>query len=208
MAHVIQGGWAAAHGALLAQMYEERKRVFIDLLRWDLPALDGRYEIDQFDTPSTVYLIIAGLDGKHLGSLRLLPTTQLHVLGDVFPSLCDLDTPSSPDVWEISRLCLSRGIRAAERRHVRDQLATALTLFARDNGIRAYCCVADIPWYNQIISFGWRCEPLGLPQRLPCGTLAALMIHIDGETPGMLEEAGIWAEALAPLVPLVPLKQS
>lgn len=202
MAHVIQGGWAAAQGALLAQMYQERKRVFIDLLRWDLPALDGRYEIDQFDTPSTIYLIIAGTDGKHLGSLRLLPTTQPHVLGDVFPGLCDLGAPSAPDVWEISRLCLSRSIRAGERRYVRNQLATALTLFARDNGVRAYCCVADMPWYNQILSFGWRCEPLGLPHDLPCGVLAALMIHIDDETPARLEATGIWSETLAPLVAL------
>ncbi|KHK89195.1 acyl-homoserine-lactone synthase [Novosphingobium malaysiense] len=202
MTHVIQGGWAAAQGPLLAQMYQERKRVFIDLLRWDLPALDGRYEIDQFDTPSTIYLIIADTDGKHLGSLRLLPTTQPHVLGDIFPGLCDLDSPRSPDVWEISRLCLSRGIRAAERRIVRDKLATALTLFARDNGIRAYCCVADMPWYTQILSFGWRCEPLGLPQDLPCGMLAALMIHIDDETPRLLGKTGIWSEALAPLVAL------
>lgn len=202
MTHVIQGGWAAAQGALLAQMYQERKRVFIDLLRWDLPALDGRYEIDKFDTPSTIYLIIADTDGKHLGSLRLLPTTQPHVLGDVFPGLCDLDSPRLPDVWEISRLCLSRGIRAAERRLVRDKLATALTLFALDNGIRAYCCVADMPWYTQILSFGWRCEPLGLPQDLPCGMLAALMIHIDHDTPGRLKTAGIWSETLAPLVAL------
>lgn len=202
MTHVIQGGWTSAQGQLLAQMYQERKRVFIDLLRWDLPALDGRYEIDQFDTPSTIYLIIADTDGKHLGSLRLLPTTQPHVLGDVFPSLCDIGSPSAPDVWEISRLCLSRSIRAAERRLVRDKLATALTLFARDNGIRAYCCVADMPWYTQILSFGWRCEPLGLPQDLPCGMLAALMIHIDDETPRMLDEAGIWSETLAPLVAL------
>lgn len=202
MAHVIQGGWAAAQGALLAQMYQERKRVFIDLLRWDLPALDGRYEIDQFDTPSTIYLIIAGTDGQHLGSLRLLPTTQPHVLGGVFPSLCDLGAPSALDVWEISRLCLSRNIRAAERRYVRNQLATALTLFARDNGVRAYCCVADMPWYNQILSFGWRCEPLGLPHDLPCGMLAALMIHIDDETPARLEATGIWSDTLAPLVAL------
>ena len=30
-------------------MFEERKRVFVDLLGWDIPVLAGRYEIDQFD---------------------------------------------------------------------------------------------------------------------------------------------------------------
>lgn len=202
MTHVIQGGWAAAEGALLSQMYQERKRVFIDLLRWDLPVLDGRYEIDQFDTPSTIYLIIAGTDGAHLGSLRLLPTPQPHVLGSVFPTLCEDEPPQAPDVWEISRLCLSRGIRAAERRQVRDRLATALTLFALDNGIRAFCCVADMPWYSQILSFGWRCRPLGLPQQLPGGMLAALMIHVEQETPKLMQDAGVWSPAIAPLMPV------
>lgn len=202
MTHVIQGGWAAADGALLSQMYHERKRVFIDLLRWDLPALDGRYEIDQFDTPATIYLIIAGTDGAHLGSVRLLPTTQPHLMGDVFPSLCEDGPPRSPDVWEISRLCLSRSIRAAERRQVRDHLATTLTLYALDHGIRAYCCVADMPWYSQILSFGWRCQPLGLPRQLPCGMLGALMIHIGQETPRLMEDAGVWSPPASPLVQL------
>lgn len=202
MTHVIHGGWGAAEGALLSQMYQERKRVFIDLLGWDLPALDGRYEIDQFDTPSTIYLIIAGTDGTHLGSLRLLPTTQPHVLGSVFPFLCEGGAPKAPDVWEISRLCLSRGIRAAERRQVRDRLATALTLFALEKGIRAYSCVADMPWLSQLLSFGWRCEPLGLPQQLPCGMLGALKIHIAEETPALLQNAGIWSPAIAPLMAL------
>lgn len=202
MTHVIHGGWGAAEGALLSQMYQERKRVFIDLLGWDLPALDGRYEIDQFDTPATIYLIIARSDGGHLGSLRLLPTTQPHVLGSIFPLLCEGAPPQAPDVWEISRLCLSRSIRAAERRMVRDQLATAATLFALEKGIRAYCCVADMPWLSQLLSFGWRCEPLGPPQELPCGTLGALNIHIGEGTPALMQDAGVWSPALASLVPL------
>ena len=30
-------------------MFAARKSVFIDLLKWNLPVLSGRYEIDQFD---------------------------------------------------------------------------------------------------------------------------------------------------------------
>ena len=35
---------------LLRTMFEARKRVFVDLLKWDVPVLEGAYEIDQFDT--------------------------------------------------------------------------------------------------------------------------------------------------------------
>ena len=201
MIHVIHGGLAAVDDGLLAQMYQDRKRVFIDLLRWDLPVIDGRYEIDQFDTPSAIYLVIAGPDGTHLGSMRLLPTTQPHVLGSIFPFLCEDSPPKDANVWEISRLCLSRSIRAAERRLVRNRLATVATLFALDKGISSYCCVADMPWYQQILLFGWRCVPLGLPQDLPCGMLAALSIEIDEETPQLLKNAGIWLQTGSPLVP-------
>lgn len=199
MAHVICGGEGVSEDALFAQMFEERKRIFIDLLGWDLPALDGRFEVDQFDNPATRYIICAGLDGQHLGSVRLLPCDGPNLLGSVFPFLCDGEPPDGADIWEISRLCLSRSIRAAERRLVRDQLATAITRFALNAGIQAYCCVADMPWYSQLLSFGWRCEPLGLPQSLDCGTIGALKILITEETPALMQQAGVWSDSLAPL---------
>jgi len=37
---------------VLRAMFAARKEVFVDLLKWDLPVLDGRFEIDQFDTPA------------------------------------------------------------------------------------------------------------------------------------------------------------
>ena len=199
MAHVICGGGSVSEDALYAQMFQERKRVFIDLLGWDLPALDGRYEVDQFDIPATRYIICASSGGEHLGSLRLLPCNGPNLLGSVFPFLCDGEPPAASDVWEISRLCLSRSIRAAERRQVRNQLATAVTRYALQNGITAYCCVADMPWYSQLLSFGWQCEPLGLPQGLECGMIGALKILITDETPALMEQAGVWSHSLAPL---------
>lgn len=39
----------ALSGRVFRSMFEERKRVFVDLLGWDVPVLARRYEIDQFD---------------------------------------------------------------------------------------------------------------------------------------------------------------
>ena len=196
MAHLICGGGSVSEDVLFAQMFQERKRVFIDLLGWDLPALDGRFEVDQFDSPATRYIICAGPDGEHLGSLRLLPCNGPNLLGSVFPFLCEGDPPGTPDIWEISRLCLSRSIRAAERRRVRDQLATAVTRFALREGIKAYCCVADMPWYSQLLSFGWRCEPLGPPQHVHRAMVGALKILITSDTPALMEQAGVWSHSI------------
>lgn len=199
MDHVICGGEGVSEDALFAQMFQERKRVFIDLLGWDLPALAGRFEVDQFDTPTTRYIICSNQDGDHLGSLRLLPCSGPTLLGEAFPFLCDSAPPSGTNIWEISRLCLSRRIRASERRFVRDQLATAVTLLALQEGISAYCCVADMPWYHQLLAFGWHCEALGLPQLLDCGMVGALKILIDEDTPALMQSAGVWSPSAKPL---------
>src|SRR3546814_10913180 len=71
--------------AALRAMFTARKQVFIDLLKWDLPALDGRFEIDQFDTPDARYLILLDPDDlRHRASARLLPTSAPHLLGEYY----------------------------------------------------------------------------------------------------------------------------
>ncbi len=47
--HIETGAARAMENRLFRSMFEERKRVFVDLLRWDVPVVAGRYEIDQFD---------------------------------------------------------------------------------------------------------------------------------------------------------------
>ncbi|AXB80462.1 acyl-homoserine-lactone synthase [Novosphingobium sp. P6W] len=192
MAPVIYDGGSANDDALLAQMFLERKRVFIDLLGWDLPVRDDRFELDQFDLPTTRYVVCASDQGEHLGSLRLIPCDQPYLLGAIFPSLCADAPPSSPDIWEISRLCLSRSIRAADGLNARNCLATALVQLALEEGIVGYCCVADEVWGAQIQTFGWRCRQLGDAQQLSTGSIGALQIAIDDDTPELLRRTGIW----------------
>lgn len=192
MTYILTGGGGATQDALLADMFRERKRVFVDLLRWDVPVLAGEYELDQFDGPTTIYLMMTSPEGRHCGSMRLLPTDGPTILGDIFPFLCDRPVPATPASWEISRFCLSRDLRAGERRVVRDQLVTAAVNFALQNEISAYVCVADMGWLGQILAFGWRCDPLGLPRPLPCGLTGALQIHIAPDTPELMQAAGTW----------------
>ena len=92
---------------LFRSMHEDRKQVFVDKLKWDLRH-DGVSEQDQYDTPYAQYLILRDeANSEHLGSVRLLPTTRGHILGDVFPFLCSDGVPSGPEIWEITRLVVS-----------------------------------------------------------------------------------------------------
>lgn len=190
-----QDDHSAASDAVMRAMFEARKRVFVDLLGWDLPVLADRFEIDQFDDEHARYLILADTGQNHLASARLLPTTRPHILGDLFAGLCDAPPPAGPDTWEITRFCLDRNLRAPERRRWRDALVLALAHYALERGITTYTGVAERGWLEQILAFGWRAEALGRPRVINNMTIGALRIEISAETPALLARGGIRAAA-------------
>ncbi|SKB75443.1 acyl-homoserine-lactone synthase [Sphingopyxis flava] len=187
---------AHAHHALRT-MFEARKRVFIDLLKWDLPALANRFEIDHFDDEHAIYLIVTDGEANHLASARLLPTTRPALLDSLFPWLVAGEIPQGPGVFEITRFCLAPEIGASRRRAARDALLAGLVDFALDKGIHSYTGVAELTWFRQIQSFGWDCRPLGMPMLHRGSALTALRIDIDRDTSARLAAAGI-APAAAP----------
>lgn len=202
MTLIMNGGALTRGERIAAAMHRDRKRVFVDLLGWQVPVVAGEFEVDQFDHPQAVYLVSAESDGEHRGSIRLLPTTRPHILGSLFPELCEGDVPVGPNVYEITRGCLSPRLRAAERLRVRNQLTTAAVEFALMNGVDTFTCVADGGWYSQILALGWKCKPLGLPRLVGATLTGALRIAIDANTPQLLKDAGThapstleWADA-------------
>lgn len=180
--------------AILRNMFEARKSVFIDLLKWDLPVLAGRFEIDQFDDRHATYLVLVDDNDNHLASARLLPTLRPGILNSLFTDLCEGELPSGVTTFEITRFCLSRGLRSTDRRLVRNQLVTALARHAVEHGITTYTGVAEFAWLQQILSFGWRCAPLGPPQPHAGAMLGALRIDIGADTLDRLAGAGVFAE--------------
>jgi acyl-homoserine lactone synthase len=184
----------------LREMFEARKRVFVDLLGWDVPVLEARFELDQFDDEHATYLILTGEDGRHAGSARLLKSMRPHILDTLFPELCAAPPPRGPSVMEVTRFCLDRRLNAARRLETRNALVSALAAHALAQGIATYTGVADMGWLQQILAFGWRCRPLGLPRWAGGRMLGALRIDISHETPALLAANGIYRSA--PLVPL------
>lgn len=191
MLYLIDSARLHLEDAVLRNMFAARKRVFVDLLGWDVPVLAGRYEVDQFDTPEAIYIIVTDGPGNHRASARLLPTTRPHILDTMFACLCDGPVPRGPSVFEITRFCLERGLAARERRAARDELVSALARFGSRAGITRYTGVAEPGWIEQILAFGWRARLLG-PERDVAGSrLGAIAIEIDAATPRLLERAGI-----------------
>lgn len=178
---------------ILRNMFEARKRVFVDLLRWDIPVIDDRFEIDQFDDYHATYLILTDAGGGHLASCRLLPTQRPHILETLFPGLCDGPIPQGPDIYEITRFCLDRSVKGAERRKARNRLVSAIADYALQHGITSYTGVAEPGWFEQIKGFGWDCKPIGTVQQIGGHRLIGLHITIDARTIAALGATGIYS---------------
>jgi N-acyl-L-homoserine lactone synthetase len=191
MLHVIDNN-SGASGDVLRAMFEAREHVFVDLLKWDVPVIGGTFEIDEFDDCHAAYLVLTNASGAHLASARLLKTVRPHILGTLFPALCEGAVPRAHDTREITRFCLDRRLKAHMRRSARDRLISGLAAYALGKGVRRYTAVAEQAWLKQIEAFGWTCRTLGAVQRHAGADIAALLIDIDAETPGRLAATGIW----------------
>lgn len=173
---------AGRHAPVLRAMHSARKRVFVDLLRWPIPH-DGIEERDEFDDEDAVYLVVRDpATGDHQASVRLLRTDRRHILGDLFPQLCDGPVPRGPNVREITRFCLAPGIGREARRLARAKLVRSFVEFALLSGIRTYTGVAQMGWLSQILAAGWDVQPLGLPVMIDGELLGGLEIRITSQT--------------------------
>lgn len=142
-----------------------RHKHFVDRLGWeDLRKADG-LEIDQFDTPDAVHLVLI-LDDTVVGYSRLLPTTQPHLLSDVYPEVAHgNDYPRGPLVYEWTR-CIAKpdtsilGVLAA------NMLLTGVLEFCLVTGIEALIVETHPKLVNLLVSTGWDVEPFAAPSDL------------------------------------------
>lgn len=175
-----------------ASMFMDRKQLFIDLMGWKLPILEGRYEIDQFDGDRAIYIVEADPNDRHVGSMRLLPSEQPHILGELFANLCDHDVPRGAHVMEVTRLCLPARLRAAGRLALRNRLITAMVDYALTHDVSVLTGITRSSFLRQICAMGWRCRPLGPTHDLEGDLVAAFRIDLDADTPAQLAINGIY----------------
>lgn len=186
MLTVVTGADRGRFSKLFEEMHRDRKVVFVDRLGWDVPVIEGVFEIDQFDGVGAIYLIACDAEGRHAGSLRLLPTTEPHLLSEVFPHLCAGEVPRGPDIYEITRLCTAP--HCIDPQSVRRQLMAGIVEFALTWGVRRYTCLTHVPYLSAVLAVGWDCRPLGLPQAAGGVTLGALSIEMTAETLVLVRE--------------------
>jgi len=168
---------------LVRSMHRDRKRLFVDIFRWELSHNNGE-ERDAFDDDDASYLVLSDDADRHIASIRFLRTDRPHLLDSVFPELCDAAIPRGTGVREITRLCLP--LRKRDRIAARNILARGIIDYAAIAGVTSYTAVCHMAFLSELLSAGWRCTPLGLPQSAAGAPAGAVEIHMDDDTAGLL----------------------
>jgi acyl homoserine lactone synthase len=106
MLEIVHGYERSERPELFKSMFRQRKNIFIDQKKWDLTAVDGEFEYDEFDRDDTVYLCSLLPDGSLAGSIRFLNTTTKHMATTVFQDMFPGLTVCSPTIWEATRFAV------------------------------------------------------------------------------------------------------
>jgi len=159
------------HPQEMDAMFRLRKRVFHDLLKWDVSVRDS-WEIDDYDDANPLYVLSYDDEtGRLRGSLRLLPTLGPNMLDDTFPILLG-DNPQirSASVWESSRFCIDPEIS-------QDRASNQVTIAAAElmcgvgelgltSSLSHIVTVTDVFLERMFRRMGCPGERIGDPQRI------------------------------------------
>ncbi len=167
MLHVIPGDRIGDHRQLAESMFELRYSVFVERLGWKLDCRPGR-EVDQFDHPGAIHLVVSNPRRQAVASCRMLPTTAPNLLCDIFPYLArDGRPPVDSRIWEASRLAVdTRPDRLEGCDNVCGELLAGIMEFACHLGLSHLVSVSDRRVERILKRAGWQLARLGEPHRM------------------------------------------
>lgn len=181
---VISGAVAGLPEGYYGRVAHYRHRVFVEQLGWRLQVQDGA-EVDQFDRPDTVYVMVEDEAGNIAGCSRLLPTTQPYLLAEVFPQLLNgLAPPSDARVWELSRFAaMDFNARAATPLAQFASSATALLMrasvaCAAEHGAQRLITVSPVGIERLIRRLGLQAHRAGPPMIIDGHAIFACWIEV------------------------------
>jgi acyl-homoserine lactone synthase len=180
MIHIITAENRRHFHHALMEMHRQRKTVFIDELKWRLDDSAG-LEIDSYDSADAIYLIEADAPRAPVSvSARLLPTTQPHLLSEVFPQLCSEPPPAGPTVWEATRFCPAPGTPNGAPRHAMlGRIIAGIIETGLLFGIEQVTFVASAALAPLALRAGWAARALGPAQTFGRERLIAFAADID-----------------------------
>ncbi len=156
-------------GNLLSEQHSLRYREVVHKENWsDIYVMDGM-EFDQYDNVATEYYIARDKEGRVVGVTRSYPTTIPYMLSETFKFLLSKRLPSSPKIFEASRLVLDRTLLTKEeRRPVVDKLVVAYMERGLQRRLDAYVgFMLPRIWASTFQRTGWDVQWIGPEIPLP-----------------------------------------
>ncbi|MHA7968805.1 acyl-homoserine-lactone synthase [Rhizobium sp. CAU 1783] len=188
MIKIINGAGRHRQPLEISAMHRLRKRVFHDLLRWDVNVVDD-WEIDHYDDANPIYVLSYSDSGALRGTLRLLPTLGPNMLDDTFPILLD-DQPAvrQHGIWESSRFCIDPDISQDRASNQVTITAAELMCGVGELGLASrldrIVTVTDVFLERMFRRMGCPGERIGAPHKI--GSVHAVAIAWE-VTPQLLE---------------------
>ena len=147
---------------LAKEMFVSRAQLFKERLGWDLNVTDDGREIDEYDGKNPLYVVVADTQNKHLGSLRVMPTTAEHMTADHFSDISG-GPIRSPFIWEVTRFCVAESDRVGQSavRRASLELLLALNELGQYAGIMQYVATFDRRMLSVYRMTGWQPEVVG-----------------------------------------------
>lgn len=182
MIEILNGRDRLARPETLKAMFQLRKRVFHDLLGWDV-VVEGDREVDSYDDANPLYVLSYTPGTRHLrGALRLLPTLGPNMLDDTFPVLLGARPPiRSASIWESSRFCIDPAIsqdRSSNQVTVAAaELMCAVGEIGLARGIEQIVTVTDVFLERMFRRMGCPGTRIGEPRKI--GSVYAVAVGWD-----------------------------
>ena len=163
--HVITDANKAAYAAELDQLFRIRHRIYVEEKKWRAASEDGR-EIDQFDTEHAINLV--GIqDGRIIAGSRFIPTTEPHLLSEVFPHLCTrVGVVRDAAVFEWTRGFIVPEFRETAGLLIKAQFCAAVMEYCLGEGIQQIGGIQELYWLPLWKRFGWTVHVIGEPSEI------------------------------------------
>jgi len=164
--HVVNEANRYLYQSELQAFFEARHRIYVEEKEWRTDDGTG-LEIDQFDTEEATYLIGFDDQGQVMTGTRLVPTSQPHMLSEVFPHLCDFTgVIRSDDVAEWTRGFIVPEYRQAGIGPIKGQFCGMVMEYCLREGVTRIGGIQDLYWLPVWKRYKWSVRPIGNPAQV------------------------------------------
>lgn len=125
-------------------MFLDRRKQFVDRMRWDLNVTSNGGEMDEYDDGNSVYLVVHD-KSQHLCSCRVRPIQCATMIVDhfrsSFPNAQEFIAMQNNCVCELTRFCRTPSLSPHQSKLALAQMCSLMDRYRWENRITAYVAV-------------------------------------------------------------------